>query len=313
MNKFILKTIKFLSIPLLASVLLYLMLSNKIINGSYLAALYKFKQPLLQQHQQQKKIIIIGGSNGKFCYYSPIIKKHFPEYEVINASLQGNVGLMHSLNYIKPYLNKDDIVILSPEYAMLQTESGLYGNYQSIHLMSVYNGVFYQNFKDLNYLQSFLSQSFMHYKALLEILAIRIVIGNKQQKALFIEKHHNEYGDIIHAKGKINYVSFPIQIDTNFNQYAIEFLNNYQKYCTDNKINFFVNFPAVAKQALTIQLDDSLFLQSFKNNFKHVMCLNFPSDAVSDKSHFFDSPYHLREKEQHEHTEKLCAHLKSKL
>lgn len=313
MKKVIYKLVFFISVPIFLTLILYILLSSSTINGSYLAKLYQIKKSRLEYFQHQKKIIIIGGSNGKFCYYSPIIKKYFPDYEVVNASLQGNVGLMHSLSYIKPYLNKNDILILSPEYAMLQTESGLYGNYQSVHLMSVYNGIWKQNCSDYHHLKSFLAQSFMHYRALLEIFVIKYFMSKNGGVENFIKKHHNEYGDIIHAKGKIHYVSFPIQIDTHFNQQAVCFLNKYQKYCTENNINLFINFPAVAKQSLVRQLPDSIFLTNFKRNFEKIKYLNFPSDAVKDKIHFFDSPYHLREKEQHEHTLELCTNLSKHL
>lgn len=310
MNNFILKILKFISVPILLYILLYLLLSLKKVNGSYLATLYNFKLEKLEKYKEQKKIIIIGGSNGKFCYYSPILKKYFPEYEIINASLQGNVGLMHSLDYIKPYLRKDDIVILSPEYAMLQTESGLYGNYQSVHLLSVYNGIMKKNISDFNHLKSFVSQTIMHVRAFLEIFVIQYIMKKEGGTDKFIKKHHNEFGDIVHAKGKIHYVSFPIAIDTNFTENAIDFLNEYNNYCKVKQTKLFINFPAVAKQSITTQIDDSLFIQFYNRHLIAIPHLNKPSEVIADKSHFFDSPYHLRENEQHEHTKKLCEKLK---
>ena len=313
MNNLILKILKFISIPILLSLILYILLSNKNINGSYLAELYKFKTNILEQQKDKQKIIIIGGSNAKFCYYSPILKKHFPEYEIVNAGLQGNVGLLHSLNYLKPYLNKGDIIILSPEYGMLQTETGLFGNYELVQLMSVYDGVLKGIFTDYKQLRSFLAQSFFHYRAFGEILLIKHVLASKEEIDRVIKEFHNEYGDIINADGERAYFSYDIQIDTNFTKDAIDYLNNFNEYCIENNVKLTINFPATARQSVIKQVDDSLFIQSFNNHFKNIPTLNVPSAAITDKSHFYDSPYHLKTSWQYQHTKELCKDLEQSM
>ncbi len=310
MGNLFFKILKFLLPLLICSMVLYFLLSNKCINGSYLAELYKFKSGLLEKHKQSKKIILIGGSNAKFCYYSPILKKNFPEYEVVNAGLQGNVGLLHSLNYIKPFLTKDDIIILSPEYGMFQTETGLYGNYELVQLMSVYNGVLKGALTDFNQMKSFLAQSLFHYRAFLEIMLIKHVFASEAEVLRVVKEFHNNYGDIINAEGERTFFSYNIAIDTTFNIHAINYLNAYNVYCQSKQVQLFINFPSVAQQSLTKQVEDGLVLDYFKRNFPDIQTLNLPSDGIADKSHFYDSPYHLRTSWQKKNTEFLSKNLK---
>jgi len=84
----------------------------------------RYIMALLDKHRllettPQPRIIVAGDSNLAFGLDSGMIKKA-TGYNIINMGLHGGLGLIYSMDELKPYLKKGDIVIFIPDnpYAM---------------------------------------------------------------------------------------------------------------------------------------------------------------------------------------------------
>lgn len=86
---------------------------------------------LIDKHQMLKekgapRIVLVGGSNLSFGINSKLIKDTF-NVNVINTSVHAGLGLKFITEDIVRFINKGDVVILSPEYEHFYGNT-LYGN-----------------------------------------------------------------------------------------------------------------------------------------------------------------------------------------
>lgn len=303
---------QFLAIPFALYVMVHICFNIPSISKNYFGELYNLKKSLLSKHKEDKKIVIIGGSNGKFSYNSKQIQDS-TGYKVVNAAIQGNCGLAFYIDFVRPYLKKEDILILSPEYDLLLKENGLYGNYQYIQLAGYENGFYKKLFSNLNSMAAFCKQSFFHFKALLEVVFVRIKFP-KGAIDYVIKKQHNAYGDIDSLDNSItfNFKNYSIIIDTFFYTPTIPVLNDFARYCKNNNIQFCINFPSAASQNIIRKVSDKELLDYISKTFPEIILLNTPSSSIYDKSWFYDSPYHLRGNSRIIHTTTLIDNLKNK-
>lgn len=84
-----------------------------------------YKHTLLK-NTQSPKIVFVGGSNLSFGLDSRRISEAF-EMPVVNMGIHGGIGLRYMMNDVLPYVKKDDVVVLVPEYKQFYT-SLYYGN-----------------------------------------------------------------------------------------------------------------------------------------------------------------------------------------
>ena len=69
----------------------------------------------LLKNAEKKKIVVIGGSSVPFGIQSNYIKKYLPSYDVVNFGLYAALGSDVMLDLAREYIDKDDIIIFSPE------------------------------------------------------------------------------------------------------------------------------------------------------------------------------------------------------
>lgn len=74
---------------------------------------------------EKKKIVIIGGSNACIGINSELMENNLG-VPVVNTALHATLGSKFWIEYVKGNLNEGDIVIMSPEYGMLD-KKGWYG------------------------------------------------------------------------------------------------------------------------------------------------------------------------------------------
>ncbi len=83
---------------------------------SYLAGVFEKRD--LMHETASPKVILVGGSNVAFGFNSSIVSEGIG-LPVVNAGLQGGLGLRFTINEVKPFINSSDIVLISPEYESL--------------------------------------------------------------------------------------------------------------------------------------------------------------------------------------------------
>jgi len=113
MKRFIGKIVLF---SLLIAVLLLFGISRITVRwqGDYMFALIDKFDNL--KAEKSPKIVLVGGSNLAFGMDSKTISEYY-NMPVINMGLHAGIGLHFLLEGIKPYVKKDDIILIIPEYS----------------------------------------------------------------------------------------------------------------------------------------------------------------------------------------------------
>lgn len=91
---------------------------------------YNMKNRLLQQ-VPSPKIIVVGGSSVLFGIDSTILEKN-TAIPVVNLGGTADYGLKFMLEEVRRYSNQGDIVILSPEYELMNNKNQYYGGNEVI-------------------------------------------------------------------------------------------------------------------------------------------------------------------------------------
>ena len=113
MRKFILHSLFFMSIiALIILFSLFLIPNKRIANNSLYANIDKHNR---LDSLPSPKIVFVGGSNLAYGLNSKRVEDSL-QMSVVNMGLHAGFGLKFILNEVKPYINKGDIVVLSPEY-----------------------------------------------------------------------------------------------------------------------------------------------------------------------------------------------------
>lgn len=295
MKKLIFRLLMFLSLPLGLWLALLILFSSPY-NFNYTKYLYQKKEAYLQQHADHKKLVIIGGSNAKFNYNSSIIDSVLQhEYHVVNSAVMGNIGFVNHAELIAPYLKSGDVVLLSPEYDIFQSAQGLYGNYQSVQIAQVKKDFYTNIFTDMNRCLNFLQQSFMHWKAFLELLMMRKTLTLDMINYV-VNEFHTENGEIGKYPENVTYSDYLIKVTQNIEPTSVKVINEFAEWCSNKGVKFIINLPAVRYSSIYYQYDsDKVYLSMLQQHFPNITITGGPRQNTYADHLFLDSPYHLNE------------------
>jgi hypothetical protein len=91
---------------------------------SWLRMMYEQKMAIASQVQSSQRILIVGGSGAHYTVDAGLLQKELG-IPAINLATDGPVGLNVILPAISPAIQAGDIVLLIPEYLILNDEDGL--------------------------------------------------------------------------------------------------------------------------------------------------------------------------------------------
>lgn len=100
--------------------------------SSFLAGAIE-KHKLLQM-TPSPRLILVGGSNVAFGFDSDYLSSEL-KLPVINMGLHGGLGLRYALNEVAPYIRKNDLIVVAPEYPQFEDPNG---DLTLLQLISVY-------------------------------------------------------------------------------------------------------------------------------------------------------------------------------
>lgn len=112
-------------------------LEHPVANESLLGAL-PGKHALLK-NAQSPKIVFVGGSNLSFGLDSMRISEEF-QMPVVNMGIHAGIGLRYMMDDVLPYVKKNDVIVLVPEYSLFYAP----GYYGGIELVSILFDIFPQ-------------------------------------------------------------------------------------------------------------------------------------------------------------------------
>ena len=200
---------RFLSRLLLFSIFIIMLLAFSISRitigwqGDYLFALADKFENL--KTEKQPKIICIGGSNLAFGMESEIISQYY-DMPVVNMGIHVGLGLRFLLEGIKPYVKKDDIVLIIPEYGHFYN---IYLGRSSTLTPIIFN-VYPQSFKYLSFEQYLMVFSGMPRQAMdnLDKAYIKGHAFKNHTQNIYARDKFNRYGDVTSHWYEQSYTSY---------------------------------------------------------------------------------------------------------
>lgn len=84
-------------------------------SGTYYDS-YSDKYDRLQMLKDTKKIVLYSGSSTRFGYDSRMIDISFDSYDVVNMGVKAYTSSLAQIEFMKPFINKDDVLLVSPEF-----------------------------------------------------------------------------------------------------------------------------------------------------------------------------------------------------
>lgn len=274
MKRFLGRTIFFLMLVPLFLVLFFQtlkVLKPKSVENSYLKNYYKTLQHI-EAHKDDCKIVFIGGSNLAFGLSAEDIEKEFG-IPVFNFGVKCDIGIKKPINDVRPYLNKCDIVILSPEYEnLIDADYYASGRFE----------VEYVNYDFTNVLHSF--KAVEYFAQFLKKVLLGFIKGNLKPYSV---SSSNYNGDIVaHKNSSESYSNFHTY------NYNLAHIDKLAKLCDSAfaGVNYYL-IPPVTFQG---RLDEATKLYLDEYYAEH---FNYPIKIDSmtfGRESFFDTDYHLK-------------------
>lgn len=279
MKKFLINILKFVFLFLLVSMLFFIALENipyykNYRDNDYLKG-YLNTLEKIKEHSAEKKIIILGGSNVGFGLSAELIEQK-TGIKAFNFGVHGGIGLEKPIDEIKPYINENDVLILSPEYENIEDPKG--AQFEAIHV----------EFLRGNY--SMALKSFKGIKAYLDFTKKNLlgIISNRNRRLGYSAGWFNSNGDVVGHLMKENK-----QISTNYNTFDHLKIREFSKVLNENLQGYkYVFIPPVTNEnrfnEQQFKSIDSLFRVELKD--KYPVSLD---KMVFNNDCFYDDQYHL--------------------
>lgn len=286
MKKFIFKIIIFLAILGFLFFLGIFIPATPASKNNMLA--FKIQKDSLLRATESPRIIFVGGSNLVFGLNSQIIKDSL-RVNPINNGLVINVGLIYMMNDVLPYIRKNDIIILAPEYQLYFGKLSYGGNDLFRLLMDVDR----KGFRHLEFNQYL---SFAR--------SAPIYVLNKFKYQNYFINDENIYGkDIFNKYGDSEFHwSFDYRefekfkpINSSFNREVLKKIGLFEKEVKSKGAKLFVTFPSCQQSYLEDILSN---VEKVQNELKSsgFDVIGTPRRYSFPDSLIFDSPYHLNKK-----------------
>ncbi|SFD07782.1 hypothetical protein [Algibacter pectinivorans] len=244
----------------------------------------KLKHQLLEKNKDKKKIVFIGGSNLALGLDSNKIQSSFPDYQIINYGHRFHYGLDFYISEIKNYLNKNDIIVIVPEYQLILDD--YFGN-QPLAKLRIEN-LNYSDFKIDISPRDFLSYVNERFRFL-----IKLKEGTfPNQKSHNRASAFNKFGDCNahwywENKKHQDYID-PDIINVVSTNYLKSFTDTFTK-----RGNLILLIPPMYEKN-SYNLSENLVEVNVEYYKKASLNYAYPTDKmILDSKYFYDSPYHL--------------------
>jgi hypothetical protein len=255
-----------------------------------------------------KRIILVGGSGVGMGFNSEMIHNGFPDYEVVNMGLFGQLGLCYMLNEVKGNLHEGDIVVVIPEYQHFFYQ--YYGDLGMMRTVKIYP----EGVSNLTHWRQWMIIAERFGPHLSEQMFHNM--ENPQTiTPMWNRKSVNQYGDFCGHHGEpdpIDACTLPLfrsAAVTDLEFGAIEGLNEFDAYCKAQKANAYFMYPAIPKCTYKENIAAINAIDSFVVENCSMERLNDPSAAVMSDTSFFDTVYHLTKEGAELRTSRFIAAL----
>ena len=249
------------------------------------------------------RILLVGGSNLTFGVDSALLSSA-TGLPVVNTSLHAGFGLDVTLNLVKPFIRKGDIILLVPEYEYFaNTDVHTRGGIPTLAaLLDAYPPAIFQfGTRQLDRFPEILSAviriRYDRYKALRMVNFDYERYDQEVRDPVYSRNNFNEYGDEI---GQLNIESnlFPLN-DLGYlggkvgNERVITLLNNFGAYAQKRGASILYFFPYGREYNCDLSRVGLQKLYPFIVNNLSFTTISTPQNNCISNELFFDTNYHL--------------------
>jgi len=261
------------------------------------------KHEYLKQDSDKQRLILVGGSNVTYGVYSPLIEEKF-DITVINTAVHVGYGLKYIMDDIKPYIQKNDIVILIPEYVHFYN-NGLYGNLALIQ--GLYTSP--ENIKTLNLHQIGTVLKNIPRHSILKIRSyISSLLHDNHKKEIEKRLVFNNNGDMISHWEQPQKKITPKERGGKYNAKTLKLIRNFSDYVTDRGGIFYLSFPSLDRASFS-KSETAIKALHTKINKTGIAVLGTPSRYSFAVHEFYDTVNHLTKEGQIKRTNYLINDL----
>jgi len=314
-KKFLLKVVIFVALFSATLVLsVYFIPPDVSIKDSFLYSIIDRHEML--RTRNSPKLVFVGGSNLIFGLESKKISEAYG-ISVVNMGTPATVGLKYTLNDIKPFINKGDIIVVVPEYHFFLRNGLFDGQTDLLYILfDIYpEGKVHIQFGQWMHLLRFLpnyvrekTRPFIKYR----ILSLNPTPNHNQNSVtnVYSRKALNEYGEVAGLWNKGNVPFPPSFLEGEVDMKAIYFMNRYNDYVKSKGARLYFLYPCYQAKSYDMSLHfiNQLSNQLGKNlSFK---ILAKPERYRFPDNLFFDQYYHLNKNGADIRTKKVIEDLR---
>ncbi len=270
------------------------------------------KQQLLAR-QSSPRMILVGGSNLIFGIDSAQIERR-TGYHPVNMGLNIGDGLAFMLKNVQPWLRRDDVIIVSPEYEHFG--DFYYGKGDFLYEEVEHSVPMIKSFTVPNYLEVvkkgyIIPGEILRYTVQEKGAITRQYLASKD--SVYRRDGFNEYGDLVAHYGseirlqKNSIVSVPStsHIDEETIKRAIDGLNDFNDVCRARGVRVYYSFPPIPRDFVE---RDAPVINGIATALRHKLdfpILESPEDMIFPLNDFFDGYYHLTQAGGAQRTDRL--------
>ncbi len=309
MNFFIKRSIIFAS-GFLIFIIVGLILPN---NNSQRSVDYSLlaKHDLLES-TKGPKLILTGGSNVLFGFNSEIISNEL-KMPVVNHGIHAGYGLKYILDDVLPFVKKNDIVVLSPEYSFFIDKNYLGKEPLLFSLTAKPENLKHISFSQLSQISQFIPKfSFNRTKSFIFNAIFNSKNNSESTISNYTEFAINKYGDhnLHWDNNKLNFDSY--DFNGAINNDVLLFINKISKEIKSKGARLLIAYPSLCKSSFELNSNtvENIELELKKYNFN---IIGTPKNYCFEDYYFFDSPYHLNGQGVIKRTNQLLIELKEVL
>ncbi|MBD0320667.1 MAG: hypothetical protein ICV87_10060 [Gemmatimonadetes bacterium] len=260
------------------------------------------------------KIVVIGGSNAAFGVDSRCVEEHFGR-PTINLGLHAGLGLRYMLGEVKPYVQRGDVIVVSPEYA--QFYGMLDGEVTLPDMAAIYPRAF-ASFSSVGQALT-LSRSFSdHVSGRVALLGARLKGQSAAiQDPVYFRRGFNRRGDLESHLGRpaqdISALSLvAAEADTSaFDERAIAELNRFQRFAREHGATAVLVLPRIPDAHYRRQARLIDFAHRRLRAESGMLVAADLSSTILPGSSFYDTPYHLTAEGRARNTDAIIRAIRS--
>lgn len=236
---------------------------------------------------QEPKIVFIGGSGCGFGLCSPIIHERY-NMPVVNTGTHAGIGLRLMLMLYKPYIHRNDIVIVIPEYAHYMGDFYL----GDATVLRIFSSSCQEGYRLLDFKQQLhlFKYAPIAYKDARSVKNLKVFEQNNPYSADAL----NDFGDVemYDHRAHKEIKGGRDDMDKEIQYGAIQLLCEFYQYCEDQGATMIIFPPAFRDKTFEQNVTQINLIWETLSNY-NLPIVSSPDDYKLPDSLYYDTDYHL--------------------